>query len=250
MEPLTLRVASFNIRHDADRYLERKPVLGTAFTALNADFVGLQEVVFGEEQQQVFLASQAAENLYATYIARSGRSPEFGNAILARTGAVLAHEELRLSQGRVAHRILVLIPGNRTLWFANTHLHHIAAEPEIRHEQALAYAAWLTEAPEADAVVAVGDFNARPAEPAYRAMRLAGFRSAHVEANGHEPRLTRPPGARPEPAGEEPACVDYLWVRGRATVLSTTLEAGTPAAWDPALYPSDHLAVVADIALP
>lgn len=250
MDPLTLRVATFNIRHNADRYHERKSILGAAFAALEVDFAGLQEVIFAEEQQQLYLASRPADRPYSTYIARSSRDPEFGNAILARTGAVLTHEELPLSHGRVAHRILVLLPGNRTLWFANTHLHHIAAEPEIREAQAAAYAAWLRDAPEADAIIAVGDFNARPSEPAYAVMGEAGFRSAVLEATGSEPKLTRPPGIRNYPAGEEPACVDYIWVGGHGVARTASLAAGEPASWDPALFPSDHLAVVAEVELP
>jgi len=249
VDPLRLRVASFNIRHDADRYAERKPVLVREFAALDADFVGLQEVVFGEEQQHFFLAQSRTDRPYSAHDARSDRDTEFGNAILSRTGTVLAHEELRLSHGRVAHRILVLLPGNRTLWFANTHLHHRAAEPEVRAEQATAYAAWLIDAPEADALVAAGDFNAHPDERAYHVMVDAGFRSLHAEATGHEPRLTRPPGARPEPRGEAPACVDYVWFRGSAIARDAGLGAARPANWDPSLFASDHLAVVGELEL-
>ena len=45
---------------------------------------------------------------------------------------------------------------------------------------------------DADALIVVGDFNARPDEPAYARMRAAGFRSAHAEANGMEPAVTWP----------------------------------------------------------
>jgi endonuclease/exonuclease/phosphatase family metal-dependent hydrolase len=43
----------------------------------------------------------------------------------------------------------------------------------------------------------------------------------------------------------EPSCIDYVWVRGAATVESARLVFDRPAASDPTLYPSDHRGVAA-----
>ena len=246
---MNLTLATFNIRNITDRYAERKSFLGAAFAALGADIIGLQEVVFSPPRQDDFLSAQLAARHYRGFDARFENNPKFGCAILVGTGDVLLHEELRLSTGRVAHRVLVALPGQRTLWFVNTHLHHVPAEAAVRNEQANAILSWLGAAPEADATVVVGDFNAPPSEPTYATMRAAGFRSAFMEANGEEPAVTWPSGIQTETMDTDgdPNCLDYIWLRGRVKALNARLAANEPAPGDRMLYPSDHFAIVAEV---
>jgi endonuclease/exonuclease/phosphatase family metal-dependent hydrolase len=246
---MRLVVATFNIRNINDRYAERKPLLGAGFASLDADIAGLQEVVFSPPRQDDFLAQQLPERRYRAFDARSDRNPNFGNAILVSAGDPQAHDQLALSQGRVVHRVLLELPGQRTLWFANTHLHHVPAVPEIRAEQARAICQWMADAPRADATVIVGDFNTPPHEPAYALMLGAGYRSAFAEANGHEPPVTWPSGIQAETMDTDgdPNCLDYLWLAGDAKALAARLACNEPSPEDPTLYPSDHFAIVAEL---
>lgn len=246
---MKLTVATFNIRNITDRYDERKPLLGAAFAELQADIVGLQEVIFSEPRQDDFLSGQLAERHYRSFDARFERFPNFGCAILVGVGEVLAHDELRLTTGRVAHRVLVALPGQRTLWFANTHLHHPPDAGAIRNEQALAILAWMKDAPAADATVIVGDFNAPPFEPTYATMQAAGFRSAMFEANGKEPGVTWPSGIQAETMDTDgdPNCLDYIWLSGIARATAAMVSANQHAEGDATLYPSDHFALVAEV---
>lgn len=246
---MKLTLATFNIRNITDRYAERKPLLGAAFASLGADIIGLQEVVFSPPRQDDFLSAQLAERHYRGFDARFESNLKFGCAILVGAGDVLLHEELRLSTGRVTHRVLVALPGQRTLWFVNTHLHHVPAEPAVRDEQARSILRWLGAAPEADATVVVGDFNAPPFEPTYATMVAAGFRSAFMEANREEPAVTWPSGIQAETIDTDgdPNCLDYIWLGGRAKALNARLAANKPAPGDATLYASDHFAIVAEI---
>lgn len=246
-----LRILTFNIRNITDRYDERKPLLGAAFASINPDLAGLQEVMFSEPRQDDFLAHQLPARDYQAVDAHSGRFPDFGNAILVGAGELQASEELRLSHNRVAHRVLVALPRQRMLWFANTHLHHVPAEPEVRAEQAKAICAWMADAPRADAAIIVGDFNSPPSEPAYTTMREAGWRSAFFEANGAEPAVTWPSGIQAETMDTDgdPNCLDYIWLSGSARALSAWLAANHPPVEDPTIYPSDHFAVVAEVSV-
>lgn len=249
---MQLRLATFNIRNVTDRYDERRPLLGAAFAGLEGDIVGLQEVGFrAGKRQDDFLAACARERgrEYLSLESRSERLPEFGLATLFSAGAVAVHEDLPIGLGRTAQRALLDLPGQRTLWFANTHLHHKPGEPSARDEQAERILAWMEEAPAADAMVIVGDFNAPPFEPAYARMAAAGFRSASLEANGREPGVTWPSGiqAPTMDTDGEPNCLDYIWVRGSIRVLSAAVAANEHAPEDPTLYPSDHFALVADV---
>jgi endonuclease/exonuclease/phosphatase family metal-dependent hydrolase len=95
----------------------------------------------------------------------------------------------------------------------------------------------------------MGDFNADRGEPAYGRMTASGFRSAYAEANGAEPAVTWPSGLQ-APAMDtdgDPACLDYVWVRGAARAVTARLWADRPAIDDPTLLPSDHFGVVATV---
>ncbi len=242
---MRLRVLTFNLRNIMDRYEERRPLLARAFAELAPDLAGLQEVVFGDERQHERLADAARDRRYAAFAAPA-EIPELGNAILVGTGEASDHEVLRLAENRVAQRVRVGLPGGATLWFANTHLHHVPEEPEVRVAQVRALCGWLAHA--GPAAVLVGDFNTPPDEPGYRALRDAGWRSAYAEANGAEPAITWPSGLQaPTVDVGPPACLDYVWVRGAVRVAGARLACDTPAPDDPTLYASDHFAIVAEL---
>jgi len=43
----------------------------------------------------------------------------------------------------------------------------------------------------------------------------------------------------------DPDCLDYIWLRGDARVVSARLVFDRPAVGDPGLYPSDHFGLAA-----
>jgi len=239
-----LHVATLNIRNLADRWNERLPLLLSDFAALQPDLLGLQEVVYVLEQDRLIGAAGAGH--YAASRAWAAR-PEYGNSILTRDSLSTSEaSRLELSQGRSAGRIVVELDGTRVL-FTNLHLHHEVPDAAIRDEQAGIVLDWLAAGPASDVQLVVGDFNADPAEPAYARMAAAGFRSALLEANGSEPAVTWPSGLE-GPAIDtdgEPSCLDYIWLRGRATVVSAGVVFNRPSVDDPGLYPSDHFGLTA-----
>lgn len=243
-----LRIATLNILNLADRWEERLPLLLADTAALRPDILGLQEVVYPMQQDRLLGAGTMDD--YAVHRGWAGR-PEYGNSLLVRpplavTGAV---ERLDLGHARAAHRATVVLAEGASLLVAVTHLHHAVPDAAIRDVQAATLVAWLDAAPAATAQVVMGDFNADPGEPAYARMVAGGFRSAFVEANGSEPGVTWPSGLQ-APAMDtdgDPACLDYVWLRGAARALRARLWADRPAVDDPTLYPSDHLGVVATV---
>lgn len=242
-----LLVATLNLRNIADRWPERISLLLADMAALQPDLIGLQECVFAVQQDRILGA--AGEGHYASRRGWAGR-PEYGNAVLGREPVQLGEgERLDLGRNRAALRVPVSLPSATGLDFVVTHLHHLPADEAVREQQATALTSWLAgnEAP----LVVVGDFNADPDEPAYKVMRDAGFRSAHVEANGAEPPVTWPSGIQAPGIDDdgEPGCLDYIWVRGAITVESCRLAFDRPAVDDPTLYPSDHFGLSARIRL-
>lgn len=242
-----LLVATLNILNLADRWEERLPLLLADMTALQPDLVGLQEVVYPMQQDRLLGAS--GEGRYDAVRGWAGR-PEYGNSILVKSPLeVQAPDRVDLGATRAAHRVLVTLPGGGRLVFADAHLHHVPSDASIRDAQAEALLAWLDGSPAHDALIVVGDFNAAPGEAAAVRMRDAGFRSAYAEANGADPAVTWPSGLQ-APAMDtdgEPACLDYIWVRGAVAVEEARLFADRPAVGDPTLYPSDHVGVAARV---
>ena len=240
-----LHIATLNIRNLAYRWPERLPLILADMAALQPDVLGLQEVVFVMQQDR--LIGAAGEGRYGAIRGWAGR-PEYGNSLLVREPLAGADvERLDLGLGRAAHRARIDLPGGTTVLVAVTHLHHAVDAAEERDRQAGALLDWLASAPPADAVIAMGDFNAGPSEPTYARMTAAGFRSAYAEANGTEPAVTWPSGLQ-APAMDtdgDPDCLDYIWVRGAARVESARLAFDRPDAQDPTIYPSDHVGISA-----
>ena len=245
MERLT--IGTLNLCNIADRWDERLPLLLTDMAALQPDVLGLQECVFALQQDRILGA--AGVGRYAAHRAWAGR-PEYGNSLLVRE-PLSADSPARLDLGRARSALRVRVPlhAGGEVAMTVTHLHHLTADEAARHEQVAALLAWLDESPRPAAEVVVGDFNAGPDEPAYRRMTAAGFRSAHLEANGAEPAVTWPSGIHaPGMDTEGPAeCLDYIWLRGTAAAESCRLAFDRPAVGDPTLYPSDHLGLLATV---
>ncbi len=248
--PEHLHVATLNIRNLADRWDERLPLLLADMAALQPDLLGLQEVVYPLQQDRLIAA--AGEGRYGTIRGWAGR-PEYGNSLLVREPLVgIGDERIDLGHRRAAHRTLVTTPGGTRILVTVTHLHDPTAEEAARDAQAEQLLDWLGVAAASDVQVVMGDFNAEPNEPTYARMTTAGFRSAHLEANGAEPAVTWPSGIQGPMIDTDgpPGCLDYIWVRGPVTVSACRLVFDRPAVGDPTLYPSDHLGLSAILELP
>jgi endonuclease/exonuclease/phosphatase family metal-dependent hydrolase len=240
-----VHVATLNIRNLADRWDERLPLLLADMAALQPDILGLNEVVYPLQQDRILGA--AGEARYEAVRGWAGR-PEYGNSLLVKQPLPFdAYERLDLGGTRSAHRVRITLPGGARLLVAVTHLHHVPADRVLRTQQAETLLAWLGTAPDHDALLVAGDFNAEPVEPAYDRMVAGGLRSAFAEVNGQEPAVTWPSGivAPGMDVDGEPGCLDYLWVRGAVAVESARLCFDRPAVGDPTLYPSDHVGLAA-----
>ncbi|MEA2619717.1 MAG: hypothetical protein QOC97_490 [Chloroflexota bacterium] len=240
-----LHVATLNIRNLADRWFERLPLLLADMATLQPDLLGLQEVVYVMQQDR--LIGAAGEWRYDAVRGWAGR-PEYGNSLLVREPlTATGTDRLDLGLSRSALRSVVALPAGASVLVVVTHLHHLGPDAIERDEQTAALLAWLESAPDTDATIVMGDFNADPDEPAPVRLRAAGFRSAYAEANGAEPAVTWPSGliAPAMDTDGDPECLDYIWLRGDVRVASARLVFDRPAPEDPTLFPSDHLGIAA-----
>ena len=225
-------VATLNVRHTADRWRARAPLLVDQLVALGPDVIGLQEVRR--------LPSQAR------WIARKAEWPTAGVRTGYKTGIkwlwegiaglsrlpVTDHVRLRLGgDARVAQRVTVSLPGGRVLDVYNTHL--ADGDEATRTAQARRLLAWMDERPDVPQVL-VGDLNSRPGSAPVGVL-TGRLRSAYALVHGSEPPRTVPGGA----------VLDYILVNDLVEVLDAWVTFDRPSPDDPGLLASDHFGVAA-----
>ena len=122
-----------------------------------------------------------------------------------------------------------------------------------REEQSRVTLRWLEHsfAPNADAYVVLGDFNAPPNEPTHDVLREAGYTSVFAATHdGQEPASTFPTAIQAPTKDLDPAAtLDYIYIKGCARPVASRLFGDRPAEHDETLYPSDHLGIVADLVI-
>lgn len=270
-----MRVVTWNVWWRFGSWRERRKAVLAVLRDLRPDVVGLQEVwaVPGEN-----LARWLAEELGMHWVWAASDRPErwrrrlgdptvdVGVAVLSRW-PVAARETVRLpapeesDDGRLALHALVDAPGRR-LPFFTAHLSSGAHASAVRREQVAVVAEFVaahrggTDFPP----VLTGDFNAWPDSDEIRL--LGGHRTAPVVpgqvlldaweyADPAAPSATRDRANPHVAAAFEPSArIDYVHVGppgpggiGRVLAVRRAGDAPVDGVW-----PSDHAAVVADLA--
>ena len=254
---IQLTVATINLRNRADRWLSRRHLLVAQLVDAAPDLISLQEIHFPIAQGR-WLRNQI--NMRLT---RSTRRPYRliqkrkhhlvegyfeGIGILTQL-PVCYHDALPLGYGgRVALRANVELPSRQTLDFVAVHLHHIARDQEAREEQVMKLMGWLNGRRRVPLQVVAGDFNEVPTGPAIRRMKQA-YHSAYADVCGGEPLATFPT-ALVSPPIDWAGCLDYIFLSPAVEqVVSASLFCDQPAVDDETLYPSDHVGVLARLAI-
>lgn len=239
-----LRVATFNIWHDAGDWRARLPLLKEALRGVDADVIALQEVLEDAGKALPNQAVTIAALLGGGYSVHfSSTSPpdaprRYGNAILSRL-PVLAEASKHLeplSDHRTALRVRVMLAG-RPIDIVCTHLAWQADAGPVRARQVADLMAWLPR--DGVPLIALGDFNAPVSDAGLAQLTSPRFISA------------LPPGATRStlnPAkGHGERVIDHIFAeRQRFTVLSAQRFGDQGLAGE---YPSDHFGVSATLEL-
>ncbi|MDI7275642.1 MAG: endonuclease/exonuclease/phosphatase family protein [Anaerolineae bacterium] len=262
-----LRVAVLNLRHNADRWPERLPVIVEELARERPHLVGLQEVHIPIDQAALLTArlneacagatlpaSPPGEPRHGPYEYR--QQPKVGAEGLREGIAVLSslpveeHGWLDLGGGsRVAQRLRVRLPGGQAVDLYNTHLHHEWLAHDLRRDQAARLLEWMKQCSTEALPILVGDLNAQPDSPAVRVLKR-WLVSAYETVNGREPEYTFP---TPLVGRDIPwhGTLDYIMLpppAGQVSLLRAWRAFERPAAGDPTLYASDHYGLMADVA--
>ncbi|RHW18380.1 endonuclease/exonuclease/phosphatase family protein [Sphingomonas gilva] len=236
-----IRVATFNIWHNAGNWEARLPLLLQALREADADVIALQEVLEDAGKGLPNQADTIARALggYSVHFFATeppGSPKRYGNAILTRLPVIAeASRKLEpLNDYRTALRVRVSADG-RPVDIVVTHL---AWQPEagaVRARQVADLMSWLPR--DGVPLVVMGDFNAPLSDSGLAALTSPRFESA------------LPPGATDttlNPAkGHKPRVIDHIFAERRWFGASHARRIGDrPVAGE---YPSDHFGVAATL---
>jgi endonuclease/exonuclease/phosphatase family metal-dependent hydrolase len=263
------RVATLNIWNRGGPWAQRLPLMRDGLLALDADVIGLQEVLgfTGMPNQADEIAAGTGWNVYYAPAWALGGGLSVGNAILSPhrlfdTATLPLPTPPQLDTRSVAFARVDLPHGPMPVFV--THLNYQAHLGHVRCQQVRALAKHVSALAPIDGPppVLAGDFNADPDSDEMRFLRGltplgetsvyfadcwlttvggepgAGFGYTYDRRNAYALR-SREPSRR----------IDYVFVRGpdrnlRGEPVSARLALDQPVA---GVWPSDHFAVVADI---
>jgi endonuclease/exonuclease/phosphatase family metal-dependent hydrolase len=238
----TLKVATLNIWHDQHDWPARLPLVVDALRRVDADVVGLQEVLQdaakGLPNQAATLAEALGYRMVFVSTDAEGAPRRYGNAILSRLPIVAEDWKTLepLDDYRTAVRVR-LTAGRTPIEVVNTHLHHTAEGAPIRARQVADLLAWIGQG--ASPLVVMGDFNAGLEDPGLGAFTGGRFVSAL-------PRFAARTTLNPA-HGHAERVIDHIFAEATAfEPVSASVFAAEPVH---GVWPSDHFGVAATLVL-
>ena len=253
-----MRLATLNLfNNEHGRWADRERLVHEQAKAVDADVLAFQECDLAGGQVE-----RLVEALGPGYDAVPLANPSEGSikslAIVTRL-PVEGHDAcIDLGSSDVALRVR-LAGGVEVV---TTHLHFGPSRrgSEIRAVQVRKLLAWLGPVGDDRRLVLCGDFNAGPQGETIKAIKQQ-LRSAHEEVHGDEPEWTHPTelvriidaeaafGVPVLPEGKGHT-IDYVFVSPSLQVRDCRIAFDAPHPEEPGLYPSDHVGLVADVAVP
>jgi endonuclease/exonuclease/phosphatase family metal-dependent hydrolase len=207
----SLRIGTYNIRNVTDHYHLRIPLLRSAFSQMNVDVCGFQEVSFNtnnqlndfhnKEEYHHFMAETQLN--YAKVNNVNDIDDKFnidGNAVMVKKDLVgdkdeFSHKVLHISAVRAVHMVSFVYESKLKVNVINVHLHHVVEEELIRVQQMKSVLKWIEfntnfKDDEDYLTIILGDFNAQPNSDTYNLIQNSGYASSFNLANGEEPIRT------------------------------------------------------------
>ena len=248
---MILRIATLNLEQNHKCWQTRREFIVEQLGDLKPDMLALNEIHIPEQTGR-WLQGAAADrpNLRYALLQQSkvgDDSPIQAEGLLTQYPVIETANLDYRSHNCVALAARFEIDG-RLLDVYVTHLIAAKVEDAARQYQVGQLREWIRTRADADFAVVCGDFNAAPDQPSIRLMSGA-FRPTQTQPTAFTP-LQEPGGSPTHPEWERfDRCIDYIWVTESIKVRASGLCFNKPAPDNPALWPSDHVGVWADLEL-
>ncbi len=253
----TLRIATFNTWNCQGPFDNRLPSMVAGLRALGADAILLQEV-FAEVPSGLDVSAHLAGALGMNTVYAPARKKlrklndvpvlsHSGLAVLAR-GPIGAHESVHLPDDerdgeRLGQMVQVKVRGVDVV-IGNVHLSHLPGQDNLRRRQLACLADNLKRFAGGKLCFAGGDMNAPAGHDIFNA--LDDFTPLAVSEDGMRTTLNPVGGKQPQTG-----IIDHLFVsdpNGRVREARVQVALHQPDGVH-GVFPSDHRAVIADVAL-
>ncbi len=241
-----LTVATFNIWHNQGDWAARLPLIVETLRAMDADVIGLQEVLqdaaIGLPNQAATIAEALGYQHVFSSVDGEDRPRRYGNAILTRL-PIVAQDWTKLEpldDYRTALRVRVRL-GDRPIDIIDTHLHHTDEGGAIRAVQIANLLTWIGDGDRP--LIILGDLNAPLDNPEMAPLRGPRFASALATVHPDQANRTTLNPAK----GHREVQIDHILLETDAfTPIVAAISGDTPTNGE---YPSDHFAVSATLLL-
>lgn len=250
-----MKLITFNLRHDANRWQERFPLVISELTQEQPDIIALQEVALRINQAHQITTALHEHGLdYQVKVAPKWTRPwlpAFTERILRRREGIAVfvrqphqiktYRRIPLPEGhRIAQHVQIEVNG-KSINLMNTHLHHQPIDDDVIRLRQMREILKYIQQSGINNWVLVGDFNALPTSQVLK-ITHENFQSVFTLAGLPIPDHTFP---SPLVAHELPdfpnVCIDYILCQSSAfTVTNPRVIFNTPHPDDSTLYPSDH----------
>ena len=249
-----MKILTLNLRHDADRWDNRFPLVISEILKTDPDIIAFQEVSLLIKQATLIVKEliMITGDHYKLFLASKwGAFPDEGIAFVTKL-KVIEHQILNLPiGGRVAQCIRIRESGC-LIDIVNTHLHHLPQNNELfRMEQTKYLLNWIFERKnQVSGTILVGDFNATPSSTTINIIKQKLI-SAFYAVHGEEPTLTFPtPLVDQGGVWHSARTIDYIFCTPTSFVMHDVQLAFTHAhTEDKSLFPSDHYGLFAELGL-
>jgi endonuclease/exonuclease/phosphatase family metal-dependent hydrolase len=252
-----VKVMTMNVRHDADQWERRFPLIADEIVRLDPDLIGMQEVELRDDQADRLneLIAQRGHARYQVFAKmRSGIVGFFtgeGVAVLSRW-PIIDKREQAMEDARVSLRARVKHPSGAEIDVVATHLHHLAGAEadQMRLRQAKVTADLANREAGCRPTFLVGDMNSVDSSEAIAHFASGGFVDSYRAVHGDR---TSPAGRTAMITLQEGAFeqapkrrIDYVFGRssGPRTVKATDSVVCFKNHDDKGFYPSDHYGVM------
>jgi endonuclease/exonuclease/phosphatase family metal-dependent hydrolase len=248
---MNLRVATLNMEQDHKRWERRCGLIIEQLAAIDPDLFAMNEVCIPLQTarwiQRTMRERYGRDYALVQQTRVNGSSAVEGEALLTRL-PILETGNLDYRTRDIVALVARVKAGERALDIYVTHQYMSRGDESLRLFQAQQLLAWIESRDDAAARIVCGDFNATPDTPS-AALMATRFRPTQLEPTAFTPladdggNITHPYWPRMD------RCIDFIWVSSALEVVASAVcfnEGGTD---DPALYPSDHAGVWADLRL-